>query len=210
MVLKDLGITIPEQVFSEQFLLKIFNEIFQDLARSTETRLKIPHLSTLSQLVNLFRFSTRIIFLIGAGASVAAGIPDFRSTNGVYSRLTRFNLNKPTDMFDLAFFKENPLPFFRFCPEIVPQDKYKPTFTHYFIKRLAEKQQVLRIYTQNIDCLESKVGLPEHLLINCHGSFATASCVTCGYKVPIEQYQPIVVEHKIPLCPRCNNSEGIV
>lgn len=43
-------------------------------------------------------------------------------------------------MFDLAFFKENPLPFFSFCPEIVPQDKYKPTFTHYFIKHLAEKQ----------------------------------------------------------------------
>lgn len=119
-VLKDLGVTVPEQVFSEQFLTRIFNEIFQDLARSTETRLKIPHLSTLNQLINLFRFSTRIIFLIGAGASVAAGIPDFRSANGVYSRLSRFNLKRPTDMFDLAFFKENPLPFFNFCPEIVP------------------------------------------------------------------------------------------
>ena len=68
--------------------------------------------------------------MCGAGISVTAGIPDFRSDKGIYSQLERYNLRDPTDMFDLHFFNKNPLPFYSFAPEIIPQDKYKPTFTH--------------------------------------------------------------------------------
>ena len=36
-----------------------------------------------------------------------------------------------------------------------------------------------RIYTQNIDCLERLAGLDPHLLVEAHGSFASASCTVC-------------------------------
>ena len=45
--------------------------------------------------------------LTGAGVSVSCGIPDFRSDQGIYNRLSEFNLTDPQDMFDLRFFKEN-------------------------------------------------------------------------------------------------------
>ena len=36
-----------------------------------------------------------------------------------------------------------------------------------------------RHYTQNIDGLEFKAGLPEEKLIEAHGSFRTAHCIKC-------------------------------
>jgi NAD-dependent SIR2 family protein deacetylase len=38
----------------------------------------------------------KVIFLTGAGLSVAAGIPDFRSPGtGLYDQLAKYNLPKP-------------------------------------------------------------------------------------------------------------------
>jgi NAD-dependent SIR2 family protein deacetylase len=38
-------------------------------------------------------------------------------------------------------------------------DRAEPTKTHRFLKYLSERKRLLRVYTQNIDCLEEKVGL---------------------------------------------------
>lgn len=49
----------------------------------------------------------KITFLTGAGMSVAAGIPDFRSPGtGIYSRLAEYNLPYPEAIFDINFFKK--------------------------------------------------------------------------------------------------------
>ena len=41
-------------------------------------------------------------------------------------------------------------------------------------------------------------------MIQCHGSFATASCITCGYKVDGEIiFQKLKIK-EIPYCPKCN------
>jgi NAD-dependent SIR2 family protein deacetylase len=60
---------------------------------------------------------------------------------------------------------------------------FKPTPTHEFLALLARKGKLLRNYTQNIDCLETRAGVPADKLLQCHGCFATASCVVCRHKV---------------------------
>ena len=50
-----------------------------------------------------------IVVMTGAGISVSAGIPDFRSPGtGVYSNLQKYNLPHPEALFQIAYFLEKP------------------------------------------------------------------------------------------------------
>jgi NAD-dependent SIR2 family protein deacetylase len=55
----------------------------------------------------------KVVLLTGAGLSVGAGIPDFRSPGtGLYSKLAKFNLPYPEAIFTLKYFKEKPEAFY--------------------------------------------------------------------------------------------------
>ena len=55
----------------------------------------------------------RIVCMVGAGISVAAGIPDFRSPEtGLYSQLAKYDLPHPHAVFELNYFREKPAPFY--------------------------------------------------------------------------------------------------
>lgn len=74
---------------------------------------------------------------------------------------------------------ENPEPFFMLARELLPDDGFKPTPSHYFIRLLWEKGLLLRHYTQNIDTLERIAGLPSEKLVEAHGTFHTGRCLKC-------------------------------
>ena len=113
-----------------------------------------------------------VIVLAGAGISVSAGIPDFRSPgSGLYSKLQQYGLPHPEAIFEMGFFRNNPEPFYTLAQELFPGDRYQPTTAHYFIKLLHEKGILLRCFTQNIDSLETQAGLPREKLVAAHGNF---------------------------------------
>ena len=57
-----------------------------------------------------------VIVLVGAGASVSAGIPDFRSPGtGLYDNLQKYNLPYAEAVFDIEYFRVNPSPFYALC-----------------------------------------------------------------------------------------------
>ena len=90
----------------------------------------------------------KIVFFGGAGVSTESGIPDFRSTGGLYHQEWKY---PPETILSHTFYKSNPEEFFRFyrakmlCPDA------KPNAAH---KKLAEWEgegKLLAVVTQNID-----------------------------------------------------------
>lgn len=121
-----------------------------------------------------------IVFMVGAGISTSAGIPDFRSpTTGLYANLSSYKLPYPEAIFELDYFRKHPDPFYQLALEINPEKYNEPTIFHKFIADLAQRGWVKRVYTQNIDTLERLAGVPSELIVEAHGSFAGNHCLDC-------------------------------
>ena len=133
--------------------------------------------------------SSNIVVMAGAGMSVSAGIPDFRTPGtGVYENLQKYDLPYPEAIFELGFFRDNPAPFYDWCKCLWP-GSIKPTYTHYFLKLLHEQGKLRRCFTQNIDTLETTAGLPRDKVVGAHGNMDGASCIDNGQAVPIEELE---------------------
>ncbi|MGA1875117.1 MAG: Sir2 family NAD-dependent protein deacetylase [bacterium] len=144
------------------------------------------------------REAHQIIILTGAGISTSAGIHDFRTPGtGLYDNLQKYNLPYPEAIFDIDFFRQNPKPFFELARELLPGN-YQPTPTHRFIRRLEEEGKLVRNYTQNIDGLERAAHIER--VIECHGTFRTATCLTCGKKYSLRDIEDTIRNQDVPLC----------
>ncbi|XP_062851898.1 NAD-dependent protein deacetylase sirtuin-1 [Trichomycterus rosablanca] len=165
-------------------------------------RKKRKDINTLEDVVRLLSDCKKILVLTGAGVSVSCGIPDFRSRDGIYARLAVDfpDLPDPQAMFDIDYFRRDPRPFFKFAKEIYP-GQFQPSLCHRFIAMLDRKEKLLRNYTQNIDTLEQVAGVQR--IIQCHGSFATASCLVCKHKVDCDSIREDIFKQVVPHCPRC-------
>ncbi|KAK7113350.1 NAD-dependent protein deacetylase sirtuin-1-like [Littorina saxatilis] len=181
---------------------KLWNVII-NIVMEPRPRKKLPDFNTLDDVVGLLKKCNNILVLTGAGVSVSCGIPDFRSRDGVYARLAKDfpNLPDPQSMFDIDFFKTDQRPFFKFAKEIYP-GQFEPSPCHKFIKLLETHGKLLRNYTQNIDTLENVAGIEN--VIECHGSFATATCRVCGHSCDAEAIRKDIFNQQIPRCPKCS------
>lgn len=151
----------------------------------------------------------RIVVMTGAGISTAAGIPDFRSPDtGLYASLADLDLPYPEAIFDISYFRDDPLPFYALAHELFP-GKYQPTLTHYFLRLLSDKGLLLKLFTQNIDCLEREAGVPGDAIVEAHGSFARQSCIECRTSFPDDQMRKIIKEKGVPHCVR-PSCDGLV
>lgn len=119
----------------------------------------------LDAVANRIAKARKVVVVTGAGISCNAGIPDFRSKDGLYNMVKQQHPNtvvKGKDLFDTVLFSDatTMAVFFTFMAQL---RKYtlqaRPTATHKFIQTLRDKKKLLRCYTQNIDGLEGKIGL---------------------------------------------------
>lgn len=105
-------------------------------------------------------------------------------------------------MFDIEVFRNDPRIFYSFARQVLPSTTaFSPT--HAFLRLLQDKNKLLRVYTQNIDNLEQLAGVREDKLVQCHGSFATASCMRCKLQVSGDEIREDVLNGVVPKCPAC-------
>lgn len=132
---------------------------------------------------------TKIIVMLGAGASTGAQIPDFRSPGGLYDQLKALGVSRGEDVFDIQVFRKDPSLFYRFAHMLVPDpSRFRPTATHQFVKALQDQGILLRCFTQNIDGLEAEAGLREDKVVCAHGTFQQFRCLEaeCSYTTRLD------------------------
>ena len=169
LFLSTLRVEITTNFFGNALFMDSLDELEQPLQLAEEgvhdsdtLEMRPPVLSSFD-LAGVAEFikegrCKNVIVMAGAGISVSAGIPDFRTPGtGLYDNLAKYNLPEPTAVFDIHFFRENPAPFYQLAKELFP-GQYKPTPTHNFIRLLHDRGLLLRCYTQNIDSLEAEAG----------------------------------------------------
>jgi len=119
--------------------------------------------------------SSRIAFFGGAGVSTESGIPDFRSTGGLYHQEWKY---PPEVILSHTFYKSNPEEFFRFYRAKMLAPEAKPNAAH---RKLAEWEaagKLTAVVTQNIDGLHQAAG--SRHVCELHGSVHRNHCEKCG------------------------------
>jgi len=109
------------------------------------------------QLSGLLQSSTHCVVYTGAGISTAADIPDYRGTNGVWTKMKAGQTVSVERSIVLA----------------------EPTTSHMCINALVESNIVQYVLSQNCDGLHIRSGLPPQHLAEIHGNMFTEICPSC-------------------------------
>ena len=127
------------------------------------------------KLKELVEGSDNIVFFGGAGVSTESGIPDFRSTNGLYHQQWKY---PPEVILSHTFYESNPEEFFRFYRAKLLAPGAKPNAAHYKLAQWEREGKLKAIVTQNIDGLHQAAG--SRTVLELHGSENRYTCLACG------------------------------
>lgn len=116
-----------------------------------------------------------VTFFGGAGVSTESGIPDFRSTDGLYHQQYDY---PPEEILSHTFFMRNPEEFYRFYRAKMLAPEVKPNKAHLALARLEEQGKLNGVITQNIDGLHQLAGSKK--VFELHGSVHRNYCMRCG------------------------------
>lgn len=125
--------------------------------------------------------SRSIVFFGGAGVSTESGIPDFRSTDGLYHQSYAY---PPETILSHSFFERNPEEFYRFYREKMLMPDAAPNPAHLKLAELEQAGRLSAIVTQNIDGLHQKAG--NRAVYELHGSVHRYTCRSCGRRYTLE------------------------
>ncbi|KZT27446.1 NAD-dependent deacetylase sirtuin-2 [Neolentinus lepideus HHB14362 ss-1] len=137
------------------------------------------------------------------GISTSSGIPDFRSPEtGLYANLARLNLPYPEAVFEINFFRKNPKPFYVLAKELYPGN-FRPTPAHSFVKVLDNHKILAKCFTQNIDTLERRAGVPDDKIVEAHGSYASQRCIDCKRPYDAAKLKDKLLKEEVAYCENC-------
>lgn len=127
-----------------------------------------------------FDHAHHIVFLTGAGVSTPSGIPDYRSTNGLYTA----HKNAEYYLSHTCLTKE-PDVFYKYVTENLYKPDAEPNVIHTKQAALTQQNRAT-VVTQNIDNLY-RVADTEHL-VEFHGNLYNVYCQKCEQSVDWHDY----------------------
>ncbi|KAH8697295.1 DHS-like NAD/FAD-binding domain-containing protein [Talaromyces proteolyticus] len=187
---------------------------------------KLPYTDQLAQidlLVKTLRTHRKIVVIAGAGISTSAGIPDFRSSSGLFKSVQKKHNLKASGklLFDAAVYRDDSLTasFHEMVRTLSKEAADStPTAFHHMLARIAQDNRLSRLYTQNIDCIESSMPplatqvplapkAPWPRCIQLHGSLKMMVCQKCRH---LSEFDGTLFEGPdAPACPACTETDDL-
>lgn len=127
----------------------------------------------------------RILVFTGAGLSTESGIPDYRSSGGIWTRM------QPIEFGDFVRSAEARRESWRrvFEDERGLRGR-QPNAGHEVLAHWTLQGRVAQLITQNVDGLHQAAGVPEDRLIELHGNAGHARCLECGRRYEFDDLRP--------------------
>ena len=125
--------------------------------------------------------SDNIVFFGGAGVSTESGIPDFRSTDGLYHQKYAY---PPETILSHTFFRTKTEEFFKFYRDKMLYLDAEPNAAHTKLAEWEAQGKLKAVITQNIDGLHQKAG--SRNVLELHGSVLRNYCANCGKFYDVE------------------------
>lgn len=135
----------------------------------------------IKKLKELVDGSDNIVFFGGAGVSTESGIPDFRSTDGLYHQQWDY---PPEVILSHTFYESNPEAFFRFYRAKMLAPDARPNDAHRKLAQWEQEGKLKAVITQNIDGLHQAAGSKN--VLELHGSVHRNHCQRCGKFYPLD------------------------
>jgi len=157
----------------------------------------------LAYAARLLLDAKRILVFTGAGISTESGIPDFRGTEGVWTKFS------PED-FQLDRYLTDRKVRIRAWATRFPRmfGNAQPNEAHKAVADLWTAGKLVGCVTQNIDGLHQAAGLPQEAIAELHGNADGIACVQCG-----APHDPKAIEQRWidgDVDPRCDHCGGIL
>ena len=130
-----------------------------------------------NQLLDMLGQARAMVGFTGAGISTEAGIPDFRSPGGFWTRYKPIEFKEFLASADMR--REAWRRYFAIRETV---EKASPGRGHMALARLVGQGRMHSIITQNIDNLHQLSGVPQERLIELHGNGSYARCLACGQR----------------------------
>ena len=154
----------------------------------------------IEELAYIIQSSQNIVFFGGAGVSTESGIPDFRSSNGIYN----IELNQhftAEQLVSHTMFERYPEQFFDFYKKYLIYPDARPNVAHDYLVHLEKTGKLKAIVTQNIDSLHEIAGSKNVLKI--HGSVDRNYCTNCHRFYDLGDF--LRLSGTIPYCETCGH-----
>lgn len=152
----------------------------------------------IQQLQDMIDQSQNIVFFGGAGVSTESNIPDFRSSDGIYSvKLGRHFTAE--QLVSHTMFERYPQEFFDFYKKYLLYPDAKPNAAHAYLAHLEKTGKLKAVVTQNIDSLHEMAGSKNVLKL--HGSADRNFCLNCQRFYDLAAF--LALSGTVPYCPDC-------
>jgi len=177
----------------------------------------------LQRLLNVLHKKRKIVVIAGAGISVSAGIPDFRSATGLFNSLKKEHKLKSSgkDLFDASVYQDDSSTstFHDMVRTLSQHTKSaQPTAFHHLLATLAQEGRLMRLYTQNVDGidtslppLKTQIPFPKKgpwpKTVQVHGGLDHMVCSKCHDLRPLDA--EMFTGPTPPPCPNCVETDTV-